>query len=190
MATAQVITAAPVVAPAPVQAPAGGSDLFAEAFGGFRDVGTARRHPAWITAVVLLAAVVLVGYGFVWARTPQGPTAAERVDAESLLAVFAHPQARDDVVAPGDLQGLGLVGSTTRFLVETPTGRHYAAVDTAGDLCALTVLDGDLPVLGCTAPVRGATVTGEDVMLVTDGAAAPAADKGWHGATAQVFVKD
>ncbi|MGY4643950.1 hypothetical protein [Cellulomonas sp. URHB0016] len=165
-------------------------DLFGETFSGFRDVGTSRRHPAWLTALVLLAAVALVATGLLWSRALQtGPTTAEPVDAVTLLDVFAAPQRPVDTLAADDLVGLGLHASTTRFLADTPSGSQYAAVNTAGDLCVVTVVDGALPGLGCAHAVAGMTFTGTDLKLVTDGGPAPTAADGWRQAGPQVFVK-
>lgn len=166
-------------------------DLFGETFSGFRDVGTSRRHPAWRTALVLLLAVALVGAGVVWLRDVQSaPSVAEPVDATTLLDVFAASQRSADVLPAGDLQGLGLDASTTRYLADTASGSQYAAVNTAGDLCVVTVVDGELPQVGCAHAVRGMTYTGDDVKLVTDGGPAPAASEGWREAGPQVFVRD
>ncbi|GIG23023.1 hypothetical protein Cch01nite_37470 [Cellulomonas chitinilytica] len=166
-------------------------DLFGETFSGFRDVSTSRRHPAWLTALVLLVGVALVGAGLVWLRGVQaGPSTAEPVDAVTLLDVFAAPQRPADVLPDADLQGLGLDTSTTRYLVDTPTGAQYAAVNTSGDLCVVTVVAGELPGLGCAHAVRGMTFTGTDLKLVTDGGPAPAASEGWREAGPQLFVKN
>jgi|GEM_PF-1006056 len=166
-------------------------DLFGETFSGFRDVGTSRRHPGWLTAIVLVAAVALVGAGLWWLRAVQAaPTTAEPVDATTLLDVFAAPQRPADVLPAGDLDGLGLDASTVRYLVDTPAGSQYAAVNTSGDLCVVTVVAGELPGLGCAHAVQGMTFTGADLKLVTDGGPAPAASEGWREAGPQLFVKD
>jgi len=166
-------------------------DLFGETFSGFRDVGESRRHPAWLTALVLLLGVALVGAGLVWLRGLQtAPTTAEPVDGATLLDVFAAPQRPADVLPADDLQGLGLDASTTRYLVDTASGSQYAAVNTAGDLCVVSVVAGELPKIGCAHAVRGMTFTGADVKLVTDGGPAPAASEGWREAGPQLFVKD
>lgn len=164
-------------------------DLFGETFGGFRSVGVARRRrPAVLTVLALLAAAGIVGAGFVWGRAYGQEPAPEYVDAHTLLPAFAAPQTEQDVVTPAELGPLLVVPSSTRFLVETPSGRHFAAVSRTGDFCVLTVPSGDLAELGCVSPVVGAQIGSGDVRVFTDGGPAPAAD-GWREAGPHVWVR-
>ncbi|MDC7120312.1 hypothetical protein OMK64_02040 [Cellulomonas fimi] len=165
-------------------------DLFGEAFGGFRSVGVARRrHPAVLTVLALLAAAGVVGAGFVWARDNARGPLLEHVDARTLLPVFATVQGADDVVDPAQVGGLLVDRASTRFLVETDTGRHFAAVGTTGELCLLTLPSGDLATLGCVPSVAGAQLTSGDVWLAAEGGPAPAADDGWREAGPNLWVR-
>ena len=166
-------------------------DLFGDAFAGFRSVGVARhRHRGWLSALALLVAAGMVAVAFVWARGDSAAAAPDRVEAHTLLAVLAGEQGDADVVASSDLEGLGVRSASTRFLVETPTGAHYAAVGTTGDLCLLTVPSGALPSVACVASVVDANVAAQGVWVSADGGPAPAADEGWREAGPNLWVRD
>ena len=166
------------------------TDLFSEAFHDFRSVGSSRRRPALVTPVVIVAAVLLVAAGFVWARS--GPLPADpAVDASTLLTQFAAEQTSRDRLSSDDLSGLRVDASTTRYLTETSTGRHYAAVGTSGKLCVVTVRSGELPAISCAAPTSTAHVAVDDTLLVVASTGpVPAAANGWREAGPDVFVND
>ncbi|QHT57978.1 hypothetical protein GXP71_19095 [Cellulomonas sp. H30R-01] len=165
-------------------------DLFGEAFGGFRSVGVARRrHPAVLTVLALLAAAGVVGAGFVWARDNARGPVVEHVDARTLLPVLATAQGADDVVDRAEIGSLAVEPASTRFLAETDSGRHFAAISASGDLCVLTVPSGDLATLGCVRSVVGAQLASGDVWLAAEGGPAPAADDGWHEAGPNLWVR-
>ena len=166
------------------------TDLFTDAFHDFRGVDAARRRSGVLTAVVLAAAAVLVVVGFVWARG--GPVAAgSAVEASSLLPVFAAEQTSTDRLSSDDLSGLGVDPHTTRFLAETSTGRHYAAVGVSGKLCVVSVQSGELPLVSCAAATPTARIAVDDTMFVVAASGpAPAAADGWREAGPDVFVND
>lgn len=166
------------------------SDLFTEVFHDFRQVGSARRRPAIVAPLVMVAAAVLVLAGFVWARG--GPLIADTaVDASTLLPQFAAEQTSEDRLSSGDLGEVPVDARTTRFLTETSTGRHYAAVGSSGRLCVVTIRSGELPGLACAAPTSTARVAVDETMLVVASSGpVPAAANGWREAGPDVFVND
>ncbi|MEZ0446707.1 hypothetical protein [Cellulomonas sp. ICMP 17802] len=166
------------------------TDLFTDAFHDFRGVGAARRRSGALTGLVLVAAAVLVAVGFVWARG--GPMVADpAIGASSLLPAFAAEQTSVDRVPADDLAGLGVDPHTTRFLTETSTGRHYAAVGVSGKLCVVTIQSGELPQVSCTAPSSTARIAVDDTLfVVASSGPAPAAADGWREAGPDVFVND
>ncbi|GEK22495.1 hypothetical protein [Cellulomonas xylanilytica] len=166
------------------------TDLFSETFHDFRSVGTARRRPALVTPVVLVAAALLVAAGFVFARG--GSLLADTpVDASMLLPQFAAQQTSQDRLTSDELGDLRVDRQTTRFLTETSTGRHYAAVGSAGSLCVVTVQPGELSALTCAPPTPTARVAVDDTLLVVASSGpAPAAASGWREAGPDVFVND
>ncbi|WP_456786814.1 hypothetical protein [Cellulomonas sp. P5_C5] len=166
------------------------TDLFSEAFHDFRSVGSSRRRPALVTPVVMVAAALLVAAGFMWARG--GPLLADTsVDASTLLPQFAAEQTAQDRLTSDELDDLRVDRHSTRFLAETSTGRHYAAVGSAGSLCVVTVQPGELSALTCAPPTPAARVAVDETLLVvaTSGSA-PAAASGWREAGPDVFVND
>ena len=166
------------------------TDLFSETFHDFRSVGSSRRRPALVTPVVMVAAALLVAAGFVWARG--GPLLADRsVDASTLLPQFAAEQTAQDRLSSDDLSGLRVDRSTTRFLTETSTGRHFAAVGASGRLCVVTVQPGELSALTCAPPTPTARVAVDETLLVVASSGpVPAAASGWREAGPDVFVND
>ena len=166
------------------------TDLFSEAFHDFRSVGSSRRRPTLVTPVVMVAAALLVAGGFLWARG--GPMVSEdAVDASTLLPQFAAEQTSQDRLSSADLRDLQVDASTTRFLTETSTGRHYAAVGASGTLCVVTVRSGELPAISCAAPTSTAHVAVDDTLLVVASTGpVPAAANGWREAGPDVFVND
>jgi hypothetical protein len=137
-----------------------------------------------------VAAAVLVAVGFVWARG--GPiTGGSDVDATSLLPVFAAEQTSADRLPSADIAGLGVDPRTTRFLAETSTGSHYAAVGVSGKLCVVTVRSGDLPAVTCAVPTPTARIAVDDtVFVVAASGTAPAAADGWREAGPDVWIND
>ena len=166
------------------------TDLFSEAFHDFRSVGSSRRRPALVTPVVMVAAALLVAAGFVWARG--GPLLADdAVDASTLLPQFAAEQTARDRLSSADLGELRVDASTTRFLTETSTGAHYAAVGASGNLCVVTLQSGELPAMTCAPPTSTARVAVDDTLLVVASSGpVPAAASGWREAGPDVFVND
>ena len=166
------------------------TDLFSEAFHDFRSVGSSRRRPALVTPVVMVAAALLVAAGFVWARG--GPLLADTtVDASTLLPQFAAGQTSQDRLTSDELGDLRVDARTTRFLTETSTGRHYAAVGSSGQLCVVTVQPGELSALSCAPPTSTARVAVDDTLLVVASSGpVPAAASGWREAGPDVFVND
>jgi hypothetical protein len=166
------------------------TDLFAETFHDFRSIGSARRRPALVAPVVMLAAAGLVVAGLLWARG--GPLLSDTtVDATTLLPQFSAMQTSDDRLSAADLTDVPVDARTTRFLAETSTGRHYAAVGTSGGLCVVTVQPGELPGLACAAPTPTARVAVDDTMLVVASSGlAPATAGGWREAGPDVYVND
>jgi hypothetical protein len=166
------------------------TDLFTDAFHDFRGVDAVRRRSGWLTALVLVAAAALVAVGFVWARG--GPfVGGSTVEAASLLPEFAAEQTSADRLSSDDIAGLGVDPHTTRYLTETSTGRHYAAVGVTGNLCVVTTQSGELPVVSCARPTPTARVAVDDTLVVvTASGTAPAAADGWREAGPDVFVND
>jgi hypothetical protein len=166
------------------------SDLFTAAFHDFRGVGSARPRPALRTPVVMVVAALLVAAGFLWARG--GPLLADRsVDASTLLSQLAADQRSRDRLSSDDLNALHVDARTTRFLTETSTGSHYAAVSASGKLCVVTVRSGELPAISCATPTATARVAADETLLVVaSSGSAPAAASGWREAGPGVFVKD
>lgn len=166
------------------------TDLFSEAFHDFRSVGNARRRPVLVTPIVMLAAAILVAVGFVWARS--GPLLADSaVDASTLLPQFAAEQTSRDRLSADELDDLHVDRRSTRFLTETSTGRHYAAVGSAGSLCVVTVQPGELSALTCAPPTPTARVAVDETLLVVASSGpVPAAANGWREAGPDVFVND
>ena len=166
------------------------TDLFSEAFHDFRSGASSRRRPALVTPVVMVAAALLVVAGFLWARG--GPLLADHsVDASTLLPQFAAEQTSQDRLSSDDLGALRVDRSTTRFLTETSTGRHFAAVGSAGALCVVTVQPGELSALSCAPPTATARVAVDETLLVVASSGpVPAAASGWREAGPDVFVND
>jgi hypothetical protein len=166
------------------------SDLFTEVFHDFRSVGSARRRSALVgpTAMVLAAGLVVVG--FLWARG--GPLLTDStVDATTLLPQFAAAQQATDRLSSDDLDAVAVDPRSTRFLTETSTGSHYAAVGTAGQLCVVTVRPGELPAASCTTATETARLAVDDTLLVVASSApAPATASGWRETGPDVFVTD
>ena len=115
------------------------SDLFTEVFHDFRNPrhraptpGARRPGPRWSSPQAWWLSGSC-GHAVV----PSSPT--RPVDASTLLPQFAVGQKAGDRLSADDLSGLGVRPRTTRFLTETSTGAHYAAVGTSGHLCVVTV---------------------------------------------------
>lgn len=148
-----------------------------------------RRHrTGWLfasVAAVVVAAAVLVGHAL--APGPAQPPAT--------LAAFSVPQQPIDVLNADDASRLVVQPGSTRLLVRTHDGNHYAALSASGELCLLRVPDGDVPSEVCVHNRVGADVTiggdggGGQVRLVADGAPAPAPAEGWRPAGPNVWTR-
>ena len=148
-----------------------------------------RRHrTGWLfasVAAVVVAAAVLVGHAL--APGPAQPPAT--------LTAFSVPQRAADVLDPNDASRLVVQPGSTRLLVRTQDGNHYAALSASGELCLLRVPDGDVPSEVCVHNRVGADVTiggdgdGGQVRLVADGAPAPAPAEGWQPAGPNVWTR-
>jgi len=147
-----------------------------------------RRRTGWLFAA---AGVVIVAAGGLVANalTP-GPT-----QPPAKLAVLAAPQKTSDKMDDDDVSRLVLRPDTTRLLVTTPDGDHFAALSASGDICLVRVPQGDVPEDVCVPNRVGADVTiggngdGGQVRLVADGAPQPAAAQGWKSVGPDVWVK-
>ena len=149
-----------------------------------------RRGTGWLFAsagLVVVVAAVLVAHAL--APGPAQPPAT--------LTAFSVPQRTTDVLDPDDASRLVVQPGTTRLLVRTPDGNHYAALSVSGDLCLLRVPDGDVPSEVCAHNRVGADITiggngdggGGQVRLVADGAPAPSAAEGWRPAGPNVWLR-
>ena len=166
-------------------------DLTPEVFFGMtsQPARAPRRHrTGWLfasVAAVVVVAAVLVGHAL--APGPAQPPAT--------LAAFSVPQHPADVLDPDDAARLVVQPGTTRLLVRTHDGNHYAALSASGELCLLRVPDGDVPSEVCVHNRVGADVTiggdgdGGQVRLVADGAPAPAPAEGWRPAGPNVWTR-
>ncbi|AEE44676.1 hypothetical protein [Cellulomonas fimi] len=165
------------------------ADLFGEAFGGFRTLGEGRRpRHGLLTALVLVAGLALVAVAFVWARDARAADAPAHVEPLTLLAAFGDAQTAVDSIPADAARALLVEPSSTRFLVETASGKHYAAVSRTGELCVVTLPSGDVPEAGCVASVADARIASGDVWLAADADRAPT-DEGWRSAGPNVWVR-
>jgi hypothetical protein len=147
-----------------------------------------RHHTGWLFAsagVVIVAAGALVVSAL--APRPAPPPAT--------VAAFQTVQKASDMLDDDDVANLVVRPESTRLLVSTPDGDHYAALSASGDLCLLRVPKGDVPSEVCVPDRVGADVTiggdgnGGQVRLVADGAPQPSAAEGWRSAGPNVWVK-
>ena len=96
-----------------------------------------------------------------------------------------------DRLTSDELGDLRVDARTTRFLTETSTGMHYAAVGTSGKFCVITVQPGELSAISCAPPTSTARVAVDDTLLVVAlSGPVPAAASGWREAGPDVFVND
>lgn len=149
-----------------------------------------QRHPrrGWLFAaagLVVVAAAALVGHAL--APGPARPPAS--------LTAFSTPQQATDVLDDDDVARLVVQPASTRLLVRTAAGDHYAALSTSGELCLLRVPDGDVPSEACVPDHVGADVTigvqgaGGQVRLVAAGAPQPSAAEGWRSAGPNAWTR-
>lgn len=151
-----------------------------------------RRHPrtGWLFASVGL--VVVAAAGLVAHALVPGPA-----QPPAILTAFAAPQRTTDVLDNDDVSSLVIQPGTTRLLVRTDAGDHYAALSASGELCLLRIPDGDVPSEVCVPDRVGADVTigtqgagaGGQVRLVAAGAPQPSTIEGWRSAGANVWVR-
>ena len=150
-----------------------------------------RRHPRtwWLFAsagLVVVGAAVLVGHALI--PGPALPAAT--------LTAFSTPQQTSDVLDDDDVARLVVQPATTRLLVRTAAGDHYAALSASGELCLLRVPEGDVPSETCVPDHVGADVTigtqgagGGQVRLVAAGAPQPSAAEGWRPGGPNVWTR-
>lgn len=165
----------------------------AEAFGDFGDAGAATRRVSRVWGVVAaLVAFALVTFGLVWAKSlrDQPATAAS---PESVLPALGAAQVAADRLGAAELDPLTVVSSSTRLLGTSSWGAHYAALDQAGAVCLVTVLDGQLPTQTCAGASEHLTLTttdldGRDVVLLSAQDAAPSTD-GWQRVAPHLWAR-
>ena len=164
-----------------------------EAFGDFGDAGTETRRLSRAWGVVAgLIAFALVALGLVWAGSQRdAPVAA--ASPESVVPALGAAQTAADRLAGAELDALTVVSSSTRLLGTSAWGSHYAALDQAGAVCLVTVLDGELPAQTCGGPSESLTlatsdVDGRDVVLLTAQDTAPSAD-GWQRVAPHLWTR-
>ena len=173
---------APAAAPASSPAPAGATARPTTAVDPHRH----RRTGSLLLTVglVVIASAVLVGHSLTGAHTVTGAS----------VAVLDAAQRPTDVLSDDDVARLVVRPGSTRLLVTTDQGAHYAARSASGELCLLRVPAGDLPSEVCVPDRVGADATigtqgAGQVRLVADGAMPPPALDGWRVAGPNVWVR-
>lgn len=145
------------------------------------------RHTAGLVAT---AAVALVGgVGFVGHLTADDP------DSHALIAALAASQQTYDRLDRDEAARLVVDPASTRLLVLTPAGAHYAARSQSGELCLVRVPTSGSPAEVCVPDRVGADATigtegAGQVRLVAAGAQRPSAADGWRPAGPDVWVRD
>ncbi|WP_155856200.1 hypothetical protein [Cellulomonas sp. URHD0024] len=163
------------------------ADLFSDVFTGFRGVGASTRHSRLLTALTLVAALLLVVGGLVWSSLARQTPAVDAIDPADLVPVLAESQRAGDVIASSDLADLLIYPESTRYLTSDDTTTYFVATAPDDKLCLLAMPVGDLAQTSCASTAGTPHVLRlENVMLVPAGATAPA---GWHEAAANVFVR-
>jgi hypothetical protein len=148
-----------------------------------------RRH-RYATSLLIGAALVLVAAGGLVTHALVTSPAAPR----ATIGVLAAPQRAGDVLEDDDIATLVVLPASTRLLVTTPQGAHYAALSPSGELCLVRVPAYDLPSEACAPDRVGAdeTIGSDDsgqVRLVADGAPLPSSAEGWRQAGPNVWVR-
>ena len=148
-----------------------------------------RRHrTGWLFAAAGI--VIVAAGGLVASALTPGPA-----QPPAKLAAFEAAQKTADKMDGDDVSRLVLRPDTTRLLVTTPDGDHFAALSASGDICLVRVPQGDVPEDACVPNRVGADVTiggngdGGQVRLVADGAPQPTAAQGWTSVGPNVWVK-
>jgi hypothetical protein len=146
-----------------------------------------RRHSV---PVLTVAAVLVVAGGIAVGSLTHGGH-----PAHATLAAAQTPQRAVDRLDPEAAARLVVDPASTRLLVATTQGDHFAARTPSGELCLIRVPGGDLPTEVCVPDRVGADATiGQEgagqVRLVADGAQQPAVADGWRPAGPNVWVRD
>lgn len=143
------------------------------------------RNPGALMASAAVAVVVVGGL-------VADAVAASAPGAQASLAAFGRPQTNADRLAAEEAARLIVEPGSTRLLVRTPDGAHYAARTPSGELCLVLVPAAGPPSEVCVPDRVGADATiGADrqVRLVADGAGDPSAADGWRPAGPNVWVR-
>lgn len=145
------------------------------------------RHAAGLVATAVVALVGAVGF--------VGHLTADDPGSHAQIAAMAASQQTSDRLDPDEAARLVIDPASTRLLVQTPAGAHYAARSQSGELCLVRIPTGGTPAEVCVPDRVGADATvgtegAGQVRLVAAGAQRPSAADGWRSAGPDVWVRD
>lgn len=141
------------------------------------------------TVLLLAAALVAAGVGWLWLARGQEAAAVDTMTVQRL----ARPAVPADALDPALVDETGIDPTSSRLVAQDATGSWFAALRWGGELCLISVPTGDVAGAVCAAasPTAVVGLTAEDgsrIRLGADGAPAPDTAEGWRSAGDNVWV--